>query len=378
MDVLGWQPLGPGSTSVSWLNDVSGLWSTALDWSSLAQPISSDDVSLPHMPVAYTVTVAAAAANPTVNSITIGTQAALSITAGTFTTLTGTGPGTNAGVVSVSGTGTVFDIDGSFVNAAAAGATPAGRISVAAKATVDLVGGSIAGGTVNIAAGGLLEATGGASASSISGAVVTDNGVLEATNDTVLTLANTTVNATISRTGATITGGIIEAVDAGVGPPPTMAEILLSNTTINGAALRTAAGGVIETVAGTNSTLNGVTIVAGTPATVVDNSTLTLKGIVTNAGTIALQSTGDLTELAIGSNVTLTGSGKVMLADVAPAVVGGSTNAILAAGATASVPFTLTNAPDAGHLRSRVFAGPAYGNRPCTNPRAARNAPMGL
>jgi hypothetical protein len=77
---------------------------------------------------------------------------------------------------------------------------------------------------------------------------------------------------------------------------------------------------------------------------VVDNSTLTLKGIVTNAGTIALQSTGDLTELAIGSNVTLTGSGKVMLADVAPAILGGSTNAILAAGATASVPFTLTNA----------------------------------
>jgi len=82
--------------------------------------------------------------------------------------------------------------------------------------------------------------------------------------------------------------------------------------------------------------LNLVTIVAGTTVTVVDDSTLTLTGAITNHGTLALDSSGDATTLAIGANVTLTGGGALTLSDFAE-------NQIVASGAIAASPFTLTN-----------------------------------
>jgi hypothetical protein len=239
------------------------------------------------------------------------------------------------------------------------GETASGDIDAVGEGSIiDLIGGSIDGGAATIGAGALLEATGGASSpSTLEGVTVTDKGTLEATDSTTLTLQGTTVNAS---------GGVVEAVDAGVGgttgtPPPS--AILLDNATINDGTLTTLVGGIIETVAGSTGTLNGVTISNSSAVTVVDGSTLTLKGIITNDGTVALNSTGDATTLAIGDYVTLTGGGMVTLSDVAATssttsssvagiaagvVIGGSsaTNQIIASGTTAANPFTLTNSND--------------------------------
>ena len=153
-----------------------------------------------------------------------------------------------------------------------------------------------------------------------------------ATLSTTLTLENTTINATISEKGGVITGGLIEGSDFLLVP----ATIVFSGATINGGALEAATGGVIETASNTTNVLNLATIIAGTTVTVVDDSTLTLTGAITNHGTLALDSSGDATTLTIGANVTLTGGGALTLSDFAE-------NQIVASGASATSPFTLTN-----------------------------------
>jgi hypothetical protein len=225
---------------------------------------------------------------------------------------------TNTGTLEATGTSTLT-IDDAVTNTGTVTAAAGGSI-------VDLNGGSVSGGTASIATGATLEATGGTRGSTLSGVTVTDKGTLLAIDATTFTLLNTVVNAT---------GGVVEANDALVDNPST---ILLDGATINGGTLETVADGVITTAAATTSTLNAVTIAASTTVGVVDNSALVLKGATTNHGAIALNSTGDATTLAIGSNATLKGSGQVALADVA------SGPQIVASGASVAKPFTLTNA----------------------------------
>ena len=188
-------------------------------------------------------------------------------------------------------------------------------------------GGNITSGKVTIVVGATLEATGGAN--TISSATVTDKGTLEATRGTILTLASTTVNAA---------GGVIDAADAILIP----SQIALSNATINNGTLATE-GGIIDTIAGTNSVLNGVTISTGSTVTVTDDSTLTLKGTINNDGTLALDSTGDATDLTISGNVNLQGGG-----DIAPS--DDSNNNIVSNGSTAKLTNTDNTISGAGTI----------------------------
>ena len=184
--------------------------------------------------------------------------------------------------------------------------TTTGIVAAASPgAIVDLVGGTINGGKVIIFAGAALEADGGASKpGAISGATVTDKGLLLATNDTTLTLQNTTVNAA---------GGVIKASDSGL---QVNATIALDGATINSGTLTTSDGGVIETVGdGSNNILKAVTISGGSTVTAVDGSKLTLKGTIANNGTIALNAGGSQTTLMISGNVGLAGGGGVALSD---------------------------------------------------------------
>jgi hypothetical protein len=205
--------------------------------------------------------------------------------------------------------------------------------------TVDLVGGTVLG-TVKISAGGTVKATGGSSnPTTFNGATVTDKGVLLATNGTTLTLQNTTVNAAISTNAITkaIVGGLIEAFDAA-------ATVVLDGGTINGAAFETQTDGVITTQAGSNTTLNGTTIVAGTTVNVVDGSTVTLEGATTDMGSIAVGSAAGATldVAAVGlTQPSLKGTGTVVLSDsvgnfiVAPAAGTTLTNSVTISGAGA-------------------------------------------
>jgi hypothetical protein len=146
---------------------------------------------------------------------------------------------TNSGKLEVTGAGGLT-IEDTIDNSAM------GSVDAAASGSVvDLAdGGNISDGKVDIVAGATLEATG--TANAISGATVTDKGTLKAIRGTILTLANTTVNAA---------GGVVEAADAILIP----SQIALNSATINNGTLTTE-GGIIDTIAGTNSTLNGVTI----------------------------------------------------------------------------------------------------------------------
>jgi hypothetical protein len=305
-------------STANWVNSTGGDWDTAANWSLNGVPSSQTDASILVVGGNHTVT---SALSRDVYSVQAGAGVILDITSGTFTLAEGTstaggGSGTNAGTVKV-GAGATFDISGVFDN------DTTGVLSAAAAgAIVDLKGATISAGKVSIAAGATLEATGGGSlASTIAGSTVTDVGTLLATGGTTLTLQNTTVNAT---------GGMIEASDA-------TAIMVLAGSRINKGTVQTGSDGVIETLAGTNSTLNGTTIVANTAVQVLDGSTLSLAGTIANHGEIDLESSGDATILAITSNVSLSGSGSIALSDVP----GSTTNEILAIGASNVSPFKL-------------------------------------
>jgi phosphodiesterase/alkaline phosphatase D-like protein len=135
-------------------------------------------------------------------------------------------------------------------------------------------------------------------------ATAVNTGTLEATGGASLLMAGLTTN----------TGGTILATGAGsaiqLGNPGEFSE------TVTGGTLETNTGGVItgSGVAG-GATLSGVTINAGSTYTLLDGQSTTLQGTITNNGTIALNSTGDATTLAISGSVTLTGGGSVTLSN---------------------------------------------------------------
>jgi hypothetical protein len=135
-----------------------------------------------------------------------------------------------------------------------------------------------------------------------------NTGTLEATSGATLTLAG----GTYTNTGA----GTILATG-------TNSKVVLAGTTITGGTLTGTAGG--EFVAESGSTFNGVTISSGTVVNLGDSQVLNFAaGTITNKGTINIGSSGDSTELVINGNVTLAGTGNVILSDNANNFVLGS------------------------------------------------------
>jgi hypothetical protein len=234
----------------------------------------------------------------------------------------------NRGDIASLGAGSDVLLAGSVTNATSGAMVLAG----ASGALVELASSSVSGGRMKIVSGATIKADGGPSnPTTISGTVITDAGTLLAFNNTTLNLIDDSVLAT---------GGIIEASDALGGASST---IVLNGTKVTGGTIETTLGGAVKTAAGTTSRLSDVAIAAGTTINIVDNSTLALKGTITNSGTLALNSTGDPTTLAIAGGFTLKGGGTVMMADVAPSVSGGTAANIAASGVPSEKSFTLTN-----------------------------------
>jgi fibronectin-binding autotransporter adhesin len=155
--------------------------------------------------------------------------------------------------------------------------------------TVDVTNAS----TLNISSGGLGS---------------TNTGTLQANNGT-LNLINSALNNA---------GGTLSAINSG-------RINLSSGTVITGGTLSTASSGAILTAVGTSATLNGVTLASGAQFIGSNASTTTLIGTINNGGTITLSSGGNATDLAMSGNVTLTGSGGVLMGN-------GINNRILGAG----------------------------------------------
>jgi fibronectin-binding autotransporter adhesin len=126
----------------------------------------------------------------------------------------------------------------------------------------------------------------------------TNIGTLEATGGNTLNLGGSFANTggTILSTGS---GSVVNLAGAGA-------------STITGGTLTTTSGGAMYS---DNSTLSGLTISTGSTVTTSDNQTTTLTGIITNKGTIVLNSVGDNTNLVLsgGAAVELTSGSSISL-----------------------------------------------------------------
>lgn len=165
-------------------------------------------------------------------------------------------------------------------------------------------------------------------------ATATNAGLIEATGNAGLLIFRTTINNTAT--------GMIRAAGS---------HVDLKGATLIGGFLSSSAGGVIQTRDNSNL-IQGVT---NTGTIVVnDNTTLTLKGAITNLGTMAMQAAGDNTYLLIDpTNVTLAGPGGLTMSDslhnIVQGVTAGSTlinlaNLISGSGLLGNGVMTLVNA----------------------------------
>jgi hypothetical protein len=196
-------------------------------------------------------------------------------------------------------------------------------------------------------AGGVVEATArGATitfdniAVKLDSAVCGGGGTIKASNGGAIIFNNGTINCAAS---APVSGGTIEALTCGtirfnssniynqgssIEADGVGAMILLAGAMILGGTLETSASGIIETVADTgNTTLDDVTIASGSTIQVDDHTSLTLQDTVddnptiTNNGTITLIQGCD-PSLIVNGDITLAGSGTVVLSGDTDSIVG--------------------------------------------------------
>jgi hypothetical protein len=123
---------------------------------------------------------------------------------------------------------------------------------------------------------------------------VTNTKTLEATGSATLQLFNTITN----------TGGTIIATGTG-------SVVDVDNATIVGGTLKTASGGLMQTVG--SSDLNGVAIAAGSTYTTGGGATTQLDKSLSDKGTFLIDGSSSNAIVNLGSNVTLSGGGVVTL-----------------------------------------------------------------
>ena len=140
---------------------------------------------------------------------------------------------------------------------------------------------------------------------SLGGTLVIDSGAWTNSAGVIEALAASTVEIT---SNAAVTGGTIRAADGAV-------VELAYGATIAGAALATTGTGAIRATeeATLDGSVAGVTN-AGT-FEVADGASATLKGSITNSGTLALAGDTKVTHLDLDGTVTLDGGGTVTLSD---------------------------------------------------------------
>ena len=127
---------------------------------------------------------------------------------------------------------------------------------------------------------------------------MTNTGTMEATKGGALDISGITV----TNTGGTISAGNGSSVN------------LRQGAAITGGTLSASGSGVVQNISATN-TLTNVTVAAGTPFNILDNSAVNAAGTLTNHGVITVNSNsgGDLTTLAFNSGASLTGDGGLVV-----------------------------------------------------------------
>ncbi len=219
----------------------------------------------------------------TLNSLTIGTGSQVNVNNNQYLALQGTV--TNNGTIAINSGG-----NDTRLNASGTVVLTGGGLIQLTGFTQNLIGGgaltnvdnTIQGGgqigdgglSFTNAVGGLINATGGARLLLTGGIPFTNAGLIEDTG-----AAGLGVIATINNSGT-------------IAAPVTGSHVDLQSATINGGLLTSANGGFFQEL-DRGSTLNGVTIGTGAQVIVVNNEYLTLQGVVTNQGTVQVNSGGN-------------------------------------------------------------------------------------
>ena len=284
----------------------AGNWNST-NWSTGSAPTSSNNAVINNSSPAAVVQLNV---SDTIGNLTVGSTSVLNFVNSNSLTIDGTtitnSNSTGTGGITLSGTSNNTNlIIGGNVTLTGGGTvtldnSPNNRIYGAAGTDVLTNANNLIQGSGNIGVGqmglvnqGTIDANQSTPLYIQTSSGTTNTGTLEATAGGNLILdGDTYTNA----------GGTILA--SGTGSVAT-----LENATINGGTLNTASGGLIQ--ASGNPTLNGVTN-KGTYQLNNSQST-TIEGTITNNGAIQLNGTSNNTNLILGSNVTLTGSGTVTL-----------------------------------------------------------------
>ena len=183
---------------------------------------------------------------------------------------------------------------------------------------------------------GIMQASNGGTLIFGSGSIDNTGGTIQALN------GNALQGSTVSLQGAQISHGVVQAANGGTvslqygGIDHATLQALDGGAvnfsgygSVSSSTLTTVGSGTMQTLSGGNSTFTDVTISSGSVVRMNDNSYLTLSGQITNQGTIALNSTGNLTGLVIqgqiynynygtfsgGLGAQLTGGGTITLSD---------------------------------------------------------------
>ena len=222
-----------------------------------------------------------------------------------------------AGTIEATSNGAVtFDADSTIYNGAGTAGVSGGTIAATTDGTITFDAGSaIYNGSAISGGGGMIEASCGGTVTFDDDAIY--NGSTSASGGGMIEASR---GGTVDLDGSTVHNGngTIEACGAD-------AKVLLDGATIMGGTLETSACGLIETGAGA-STLSNLRIMSGSELQVDAGTSLTLENTITNDGTITLVAAQD-PSLVISGNVTLAGTGTVVLNGCGDAIVGATEGA---------------------------------------------------
>jgi len=201
------------------------------------------------------------------------------------------------GNVTLSGTGTVTLSNNA--NNRIYGAVAADVLTVGSGQTISGAG-DIGANQMALVNNGVIDANQATALTIDTSGGTTNNKTLEATAGGTLILFGRSAN-TINNTGGTISAAASSVVD------------LQNGVVINGGTLTTSGSGLIHTQGGQSGTLENLTNAGNYQLD--NNSTTTLVGTITNNGNINLASGGNVTQVLLSGNVTLSGSGTLTMSN---------------------------------------------------------------
>ncbi len=329
----------PPLTTDNWTGTAGdNNWNTSTNWSA-GVPSSADAVTIG----TATATVNISSSGATAGTLTLSNSGDL-LNINNSTSLTMSGNITNNGQIDLNSTANLTELVlGANVTLSGGGTvTLSNNINnyIVGAATADTLtnqetiqgAGHIGNGLMTLVNSGTINANASAGMTIDANGGLTNTGTIEATGGTLLLYGTTVTNTggTISdsgsilqMTGSTVTGGAVTLTGA--------STLQLNATTISGGTLTNSATGTIEMVAGTSVLGGTINNSAGGLVKIDNAAALTLQaGTYSQLGTVQENSSGNLTELIIGTsagsqNVTLSGGTLTLSNNVNNYIVGGAT-----------------------------------------------------